>query len=53
LEFEKGKSAIVVANLETLAKILKGLLDAVKIGELDHLLGTKPEHAPGLKKRAA
>ena len=38
LEFEKGKSAIVVANLETLAKILKGLLDAVKIGELDHLL---------------
>ena len=38
LEFEKGKSAIVVANLETLAKIIKGLLDAVKIGELDHLL---------------
>ena len=38
LEFEKGKSAIVVANFETLAKIIKGLLDAVKIGELDHLL---------------
>ena len=38
LEFEKGKSAIVVTNLETLAKIIKGLLDAVKIGELDHLL---------------
>ena len=38
LEFEKGKSAIVIANLETLAKIIKGLLDAVKIGELDHLL---------------
>ena len=38
LEFEKGKSAIVVANLETLTKIIKGLLDAVKIGELDHLL---------------
>jgi len=38
LEFEKGKSAIVVANLEMLAKIIRGLLDAVKIGELDHLL---------------
>ena len=38
LEFEKGKSAIAVANLETLTKIIKGLLDAVKIGELDHLL---------------
>ena len=38
LEFEKGKSAIVVANLEMLTKIIRGLLDAVKIGELDHLM---------------
>jgi hypothetical protein len=53
LEFEKGKSAIVVANLETLAKIIKGLLDAVKIGELDHLLTDKTETAVGIKKKVA
>ena len=54
LEFEKGKSAIVVANLETLTKIIKGLLDAVKIGELDHLLNdTKTKQIIIPKNKAA
>jgi hypothetical protein len=53
LEFEKGKSAIVVANLEMLAKIIRGLLDAVKIGELDHLLKDKAEPAVIAKKKVA
>lgn len=53
LEFEKGKSAIVVANLDTLAKIIKGLLDAVKIGELDHLLHEKVEPVMIAKKKVA
>jgi len=53
LEFEKGKSAIVVANLEILAKIIRGLLDAVKIGELDHLLTDKVEPAVIAKKKVA
>ena len=53
LEFEKGKSAIVVANLETLTKIIKGLLDAVKIGELDHLLNEKVEPTTMIKKKVA
>ena len=53
LEFEKGKSAIVVANLETLAKIIRGLLDAMKIGELDNLLNEKVEPAVSVKKKVA
>jgi hypothetical protein len=53
LEFEKGKSAIVVANLETLAKIIKGLIDAAMTGELDHLLDGKPKAPATPRQKAA
>lgn len=58
IEFEKGKNAIEVANLDTLAKIVKGLVDAVRTGELDHLIETKSKATnspvtPSLKKKAA
>lgn len=58
IEFEKGKNAIEVANLDSLTKIVKGLVDAVRTGELDHLIETKSKAAnspltPSLKKKAA
>lgn len=51
IEFEKGKSAIVLPSADELPKILKGLIDAVSTGELDHLLETKESVAAAPKKR--
>ena len=58
IEFEKGKNAIEVTNLDSLTKIVKGLVDAVRTGELDHLIETKSKvidtpTTPSSKKKAA
>jgi hypothetical protein len=51
IEFEKGKSAIVLPDPEELPKVLKGLIDAVSTGELDHFLETKASIAAVPKRR--
>jgi hypothetical protein len=38
IEFEKGKSAIVVGSLEKLPEVLDALIRAVRAGELDEQL---------------
>ena len=60
LEFEKGKSGIVVGKVEKLDEVLQNLILAVRSGELDHLLevkkvttGNKPAVAPKPLKDAA
>jgi hypothetical protein len=53
IEFEKGKSAIVLATIDDLSKTIKGLMDATSNGELDHLLDAKvPQSLPARKKAA-
>jgi hypothetical protein len=53
IEFEKGKTAIIVSSMDELPKLIKGLMDAAQTGELDHLLAVKIEPQPAVKKRAA
>ncbi len=50
IEFEKGKTAIVLPSIDELPKVLNGLIDAVQTGELDHLLETKAA-LPAVPKR--
>jgi hypothetical protein len=53
VEFEKGKTAIVLPSVDELPKILKGLIDAVSTGELDHFLETKQPVASAPKRKVA
>lgn len=53
IEFKKGQSAILVESKDALPKVINGLIEAVRKGELDALL-TPPEEKRGvpLKKAA-
>jgi hypothetical protein len=53
IEFEKGKSAIVLSAMDDLPKLIKGLIDAAMTGELDHLLEGKIKPTPAPKQKAA
>ena len=53
LEFEKGKAAISLSRLDELPKLIQGLIDATKTGELDHLLEGKIKQVPPPKQKAA
>ena|SRR5579872_5804831 len=55
VEFEKGKSAIVVPSLDRLAPVIDTLINAVRAGELDEQLaqsGGKQPTAPKNRKAA-
>lgn len=43
IEFEKGKSAIVVSNEKELPALINGLIEATERGELDELILTKDQ----------
>ena len=53
IEFEKGKAAIVVASIDELPKLIKGIMDATQTGELDHLLEIKAKPLVTSKSKAA
>jgi hypothetical protein len=53
LEFEKGKAAIAVNSVNELPKVIKGFIDAIQTGELDHLLDAKPKSVASSKPKAA
>ena len=53
LEFEKGKSVIIVSNADELKKLIRGLIDATSNGELDHLLGEKINQSTIKKQKVA
>ena len=53
VEFEKGKSVILVANTDELKKLIRGLMDATSNGELDHLLAEKVNQSNIKKQKAA
>jgi hypothetical protein len=53
IEFEKGKSAIVLSAMDDLPKLIKGLIDAAMSGELDHLLEGKIKPTPDPRQKAA
>jgi hypothetical protein len=51
VEFEKGKTAIVLSSADELRRVLKGLIDAVSTGELDHFIEEKTSGATVPKRR--
>ena len=50
IEFEKGKSGILVGSMERLDPILKALVEAVKTGEMDDLLFLSKKGTVPIKK---
>ena len=54
LEFEKGKTAIVVPNKDALVPTIEAVIAAVRAGELDELLAqqTKVRDVPKAKRAA-
>jgi hypothetical protein len=53
VEFEKGKTAIVLPSFDDLPKVLEGLIDAISKGELDHFLEAKAPVASSPKRKTA
>jgi hypothetical protein len=53
IEFDKGKTAILLPSFDDLPRVLKGLIDAVQKGELDHLLEAKAPIASVPKRKTA
>ena len=52
VEFEKGKDAIEVENVEALPAMLQTVRQAVSEGELDELLAKYAEYGRSVRKRA-
>ena len=52
VEFKKGQSAILVENKDDLPALINGLIEAVRVGELDTLL-LPPEEKRGVPQRKA
>lgn len=52
VEFKKGQSAILVENKDDLPALINGLIEAVRVGELDALL-LPPEEKRGVPQRKA
>ena len=52
IEFDKGKTGIVVGSLDDLPGVIQGLIDATGRGELDHLLAPEGRTKPPTKGRA-
>ena len=53
LEFEKGKTGIVVGPKQTLAEVIEALISATRAGELDAILEQSRPPRPAGKKKAA
>jgi|688.fasta_scaffold484519_1 hypothetical protein len=53
IEFEKGKSAILLSSVDDLPKLINALMDAAMIAELDHLLVGKVKPSPTPRQKAA
>ena len=53
IEFEKGKSAIVVGTRDQLVPTINNVIGAVKSGELDQLLGQMSKQAVLNKRKKA
>lgn len=54
IEFEKGKSAIMIASKDQLPATIEKLIKAVAEGEVDNLLvSVTTRHKEGFRKRAA
>lgn len=53
LEFEKGKGAIVLKNMDELVALLPKLIEAAETGEFDALLAAATKHRPLIKRNAA
>lgn len=53
IEFEKGKSAILLPNKDALPAVINGLIKAVEQGELDNLIIEKAEVKPMIRKKVA
>ena len=52
IEFQKGKDAIEVANVDKLEDTLRSVREAVAVGELDELIAKYAEHGRTFRKRA-
>jgi len=53
VQFEKGKTAILVPNKEALPELINGLIKAIEQGELDNLINPKQDIRPIARKRTA
>ena len=53
IEFEKGKSAILLPNKDALPAVINGLIKAVEQGELDNLILPKDEPRTAPRKKVA
>lgn len=53
IEFERGKSAILLPNKDALPAVINGLIKAVEQGELDNLIIEKAEVKPMIRKKVA
>jgi hypothetical protein len=53
IEFEKGRTVVIVSCMGELQGLIKGLIDTAQTGELDHQLAVKVEPQPAVRKRAA
>jgi hypothetical protein len=50
VEFDKGKTGILVGSMEDLPSVIQGLIDAVARGELDHLMAPQGKTKPPMKR---
>lgn len=50
IEFDKGKTGILVESMEDLPRVIQGLIDAVSQGELDHLMAPAGRTKPPMKR---
>jgi hypothetical protein len=53
IEFEKGKTAIVVPSLDKIPAVIDTLITAVRNGELDEQLAAAKKPTPGKSRKAA
>lgn len=53
IEFEKGKTGIIVSSVDELPVVLNGLIDATRNGEMDRFLEAKPVSVSAPKRKAA
>jgi len=53
LELEKGKSGVVVGTIDKMEGVIDTLIQAIRVGELDHLLNDQKQNRTVSTKKAA
>lgn len=53
IEFERGKSGVIAADLQVLAQIIERLIAATDAGELDTMIASINKQRAASRKRAA